>query len=149
MKIYTLCVRWMEGHKNIISSSKKEVVDEVERLIMRDIENLREKLCNEHRNRFFNDEDNVENFKNTSYETMEDFMKYKIFSPVYLYQFCDNDEDDDDIGYLRYFSNKYPEYKYLKLIDDEYIHFINIDMADMYIEEKHIIDTIEELDKTL
>jgi len=139
----------MEGHKNIISSSKKEVVDEVERLIMRDIENLREKLCNEHRNRFFNDEDNVENFKNTSYETMEDFMKYKIFSPVYLYQFCDNDEDDDDIGYLRYFSNKYPEYKYLKLIDDEYIHFINIDMADMYIEEKHIIDTIEELDKTL
>ena len=74
MKIYTLCVDLVDNEK-ILSSSKREVVEEVEKLILNDIKNLKELLCEKYREQFFNDESNIEQFEHTSYKNMEEFLR--------------------------------------------------------------------------
>lgn len=118
-KIYVLKTEWVEGSENILTSKNKELLEKIIEKILSELKDL------------------VKEIK-MKYPSIREDERYVIA------QLRELDRDDFyNLDY--YFEAKFPHYKYLNLIDAEYIDFIDSRLGGLSIEEYDLIESEEEI----
>ena len=118
-KIYVLKAEWIEGSDNIVISENKELLEKILQRILSELKDLVKEI----------------KMKCPSLRGYEEYV---------VNRFLELDRDDF-YNLDHYFEVKFPHFKYLNLIDAEYINYIDSKLGKLNIEECEVISSEEEL----